>query len=938
MNRKRFLGLAIALALNLVGGAAQAQSNTSSVDYWKTAEYLSAYQLNAIDAAKAYALGITGKGVVVGVLDTGIDTRNPEFNGRLLPGFNLNTGVVITGSDNFEGIDTDQPSGRTNHGTHVSGIIAANRDGVGMHGVAFDAQIINGVYDTRLGSSDGWFNESWRQMVDRGVSIINNSSGVNDCAQAVNPPCNVTDYTATWYAAALPQTIAAAKYAAEKDVLMVFATGNESQPSPDGLGAMPYWVPELRNNFLAVGAVDSNGDLASFSNECGVAADWCLVAPGVAVPSTLPLGTGADGSDYGPMDGTSMATPVVTGVAALIKQAFPFFSAHDIQQVLLTTATAMGDRQKFGWGMVNVGRALQGYGQFITTTVVDTAGSNSTLSNSISGSGGLNKQGSGTLTLTGANSYTGETTVNGGQLSINGSVTSKVTVAQNGALRGVGKIDSSLYSAGRLAPGNSPGTLTVNGPVTIAAGATTSFDIDGTGTSNGAGNYSRLITTGSTGSISVNGVIVPVLRGITGSASNSYVAPLGSRYEVIQASTSVTGGFTSLTQPTTGGMPNSTRMDTLYSSASIALVVTPLVYGNLAANGLAADPNQNAVGAALDAVRPAAGPRSTEVFSALYATTPEALVPALSQVAGEVHASGATLILEHGGLLRDALNNRFAPGVAGKTAQGWTSLQAVGGWSEGGGAARMNWSEQALFAGADGIAVGNWNVGFAGGLSRTGGRVDAQNASARSTNGDLAVYGQTEFGPIKASMGAGVTLSGVDTTRAISFGGVNSAIGTSYTRLSGQLFGEVGYGLELANVDVMPFVSGTLIGLSSANFAETGSPFALTGTVAGEALGISVVGIRMATQVPVGDAELSASAMVGWQHVFGDVQGSSSQSLAGGAAFRTVGAGLSRDALVVDLGLNYILDKGINAGLTYSGKFGPASGSGAVKGTLKVSF
>lgn len=936
--RIRLLWPVMVLACGLGGGVAQAQSSLSSVDYWKTPEYLAAYQLNAIDAAKAYALGITGRGVVVGVLDTGIDARHPEFAGRLLPGFDLNTGVTITGPYNFESPDTSSQSGYSNHGTHVSGIIAANRDGVGMHGVAFEARIINSVYDTRSGEPDGWFNENWHRMVDQGVSIINNSSGVNDCAQAINPPCNVTEYTSDSIAAALPQTIEAMKYTASKDVLMVFATGNESQTSPDALGGMPYWVPELRNNFLAVGAVDSNGNLADFSNQCGVAADWCLVAPGVEVPSTLPLGTGTDGGNYGPMDGTSMATPVVTGVAALVKQAFPFFSAHDIQQVLLTTATALGDRQKFGWGMVNVGRALQGYGQFITTTVVDTAGSNSTLANSISGSGGLAKQGAGTLTLTGANSYTGDTTVSGGQLSINGSVVSKVTVAQNGALRGIGTIKSSLYSAGRLAPGNSPGTLTVNGPVTIAAGATTSFDIDGTGTGTGAGNYSRLITTGATGSISVNGVIVPVLRGITGSASNTYVAPLGTQFNVIQASTGVTGSFTSLTQPSAAGLSASSRMDTLYGSRSIALVVTPLVYGNLAANGLAPGANQNAVGSALDAVRPAAGPRTNEVFGALYATTPEALVPALSQVAGEVHASGSTLILEHGGLLRDALNNRFAPGVASTTPRGWTSLQATGGRASGGGAATMNWNEQALFAGADGIAVGNWTVGIAGGISRSGGQIEGQNAMARSTNGDLAVYGRTTVGPIVASLGAGVTLSGVDTTRAISFGGVDSTIGTSYGRLSGQLFGELGYGLTVGSVDVTPFVSGTVVGLSGASFSESGSPFALTGSVAGQTLGVSVAGVRVVSEIPVGAAALSAGLMVGWQHVYGEVQGSSSQSLAGGPAFRTTGSGLSRDALVVDLALNYDLANSMSAGLTSSGTLGTVSSSGAIKGTLKVAF
>lgn len=73
--------------------------------------------------------------------------------------------------------------------------------------------------------------------------------------------------------------------------LMVVSTGNESQPHPDLLAGAPYWFPELRDNWLAVTALDGDGDLAPYANRCGVAAGWCLAAPGGAtnqasIPST----------------------------------------------------------------------------------------------------------------------------------------------------------------------------------------------------------------------------------------------------------------------------------------------------------------------------------------------------------------------------------------------------------------------------------------------------------------------------------------------------------------------------------------------------------------------------------------------------------------------------------------------------------------------------
>lgn len=100
---------------------------------WKTPEYFRSGLLAQINAAAAYALGFTGAGVAVGIANSGIDTRHPEFAGRLLPGHDFMTGRPILPGD---AVDLN------NHGTHIAGIVAAARDGIGMQGVAFITSVI----------------------------------------------------------------------------------------------------------------------------------------------------------------------------------------------------------------------------------------------------------------------------------------------------------------------------------------------------------------------------------------------------------------------------------------------------------------------------------------------------------------------------------------------------------------------------------------------------------------------------------------------------------------------------------------------------------------------------------------------------------------------------------------------------------------------------
>ena len=273
---------------------------------------------------------------------------------------------------------------------------------------------------------------------------------------------------------------------------------------------------------------------------------------------------------------------------------------------------------------------------------IDTNGNDIELNGGLSGTGILTKIGNGTLMLSNINTINGGVAVNQGGLNVNGVLSTLVLNMNAGStLFGHGQIVGAvnLNQGSVLAPGGSPGTLTVIGaPVIMNAGSTYAADIDGRvyDAAGGAGTYDRIaLMTGAT--FTAGGTLAPNLRTISGGATNTFTPVLGDRFTIV-AGGPVDGAFATVTQPT--GLSANTRFDLLYNPTSIDMVVTP---GSFATLGGTAGWQKNAisVGAALDVVRPAAGsPTGTlqPLFNSIYGSTASGYRTAFQQLSGEVHA------------------------------------------------------------------------------------------------------------------------------------------------------------------------------------------------------------------------------------------------------------------------------------------------------------
>lgn len=248
-------------------------------------------------------LGVTGKGVVVAVIDSGIDYRHADLGGCLGPECRVKAGYNFVNK-----AQATNPSDDNGHGTHVAGIIAAN--GI-MKGVAPDAKLLAvKVLDKDGAGLTSNIIAGIEWAVAHGADVLNLSLGGPGSPDSPDSK--------------------AADNAADLGCVVVIAAGNEG-PAYDTLGA-----PGMSRKALTVGASDDQDQLASFSSR-GPSSIYQvkpeIVAPGVAIKSTVPKGACAmcDASGFKEADGTSMAAPHVAGAAALLLERHPDWRLPEVK-------------------------------------------------------------------------------------------------------------------------------------------------------------------------------------------------------------------------------------------------------------------------------------------------------------------------------------------------------------------------------------------------------------------------------------------------------------------------------------------------------------------------------------------------------------------------------------------------------------------------------
>ncbi len=275
---------------------------------------------DAINAPEVWEQGYTGEGVVVAVLDTGIDRNHEDLRNNIW----TNSGEIADNGrdddgngyiDDFYGWNFDGNNNSTmdldGHGTHVSGTIAGENNGFGVTGIAYDAQIMPvKVLDDFGSGSNNAVADGIYYAVDNGADVINLSLGGS------LPNSEVEE---------------AVKYASEQGVTVVMAAGNSS-------GQMPLYPARYADRYgIAVGAIDEDKTLASFSNRAGSEELTYVTAPGVDIYSTLP------DNQYESYSGTSMAAPHIAGVVALMLSANSSLNNEQIRQILEDTSSNDGE-------------------------------------------------------------------------------------------------------------------------------------------------------------------------------------------------------------------------------------------------------------------------------------------------------------------------------------------------------------------------------------------------------------------------------------------------------------------------------------------------------------------------------------------------------------------------------------------------------------------
>ena len=417
---KRIVALAIASALCFLSAAHanevyQEAGKAGSTTSWESPEYLKSHGLSVINASQAYAQGYTGKDVTIGVVDSGILTKHIELSGEKFQGATAQgsyykndtrypfASLGLGGSfDDKTGEFKKGQAFETNgewilgindaHGTHVTAVVAGNRNGVGSHGVAFDANIVEG----NTGGTDNmtygayqdynYFKAVWEAVAQKGAKVINNSWGTNiRVDNDSSHHYNVGDIGSTFDYMSGQNGIEKEYYLFRQDakknggkhfmdaayevakahrLVQIFTNGNRRFQNPYHRANLPFFNPSAEKYWIAAGGVEKcpDGSMIIYGdanrdddtpfggggyNRAGVAKWWTVTSPTNVWGAYVTLDGQYDGdgnateksNGWKNAGGTSNAAPHIAGSMGVLMQRFPYMTATQIRDTLFTTAS-----------------------------------------------------------------------------------------------------------------------------------------------------------------------------------------------------------------------------------------------------------------------------------------------------------------------------------------------------------------------------------------------------------------------------------------------------------------------------------------------------------------------------------------------------------------------------------------------------------------------
>ncbi len=694
-----------------------------------------------------------------------------------------------------------------------------------------------------------------------------------------------------------------------------------------------------------VGKIDANGKAATFS---GVFSD---LTPGV--PGALTITDSATGgvvtlsgvNTYTGATTIAGGTLALAGVGSIAKSSGVNLSAggakFDVSGVT-NKATTIQDLSGVAGTTVNTGA---------TVLTVGTANS-TTFAGEFTGSGGLNKVGSGTLEITGNSAaFTGRNTVNGGHLKVNGTLGgASLDIGSGSLLSGSGTVggQTTIRSGGTISPGNSIGTLSVAGGFTQEGGSNYEVQIDPSSISS-----DRIAVSGSA---NLSG---GAQLSVSKTSNQNYI--LETKYTVLSAAGGVNGKYTLSGDTAVSAFYN---LQDQYDANNVYLTVAQTTPFQTAGETF----NQIATGAGLQSL-PRGGKLRNLIGNMQNFATARG---AFDQMSGEIYASMAGARMNDASEVRQAATNRLrsafcadsmstapaattADAAAVQTCQAnpdkavrWAQVLGTRATTNGdGNAASLDHSGAGLVVGAD-MKVGDaTRAGILFNAKNSTYSVNDRLSSAKQQDVGVGIYASGkafESDNINYRVGGTYTQHDVTASRRVNFKGLDESLKANFKANTTQIFGEVGSRVTLSS-DFMiePFANLAFVRNDQKAFdeqpvAESTALSALHSVKKSQDMAFATIGVRAAADYTIGNAKLSARGMLGLRNVLSKNVPLTTHQFSQSDEFTVAGAPVSKNMLVAEIGVGYDINDQVSMGVSYGGQFASGSRNQSLKATLEVKF